>query len=253
VFYRKITIGLVLPAALVILSAAIFTCAQTNPSPNQSRKQNDRPTAVTPSVETPASEPEKSEPVQYSYDFSHPQFYLQHIVVEHDVNGDGRVVVERRGEDTPIIEPLKLSPAALGRIASLWQALRFLDSEESYQSDKQFPHLGTVRLKMKQGTRQRTAEFNWTNHRQASDLANEYRRAADQALFIFDITMAREMRPLDAPQLMQQLELMVSRNGLSDPQQLLPLVTELSTDERIPLIARNHATRILKKMQKLVR
>ncbi|MEO8434420.1 MAG: hypothetical protein ABI596_05955 [Pyrinomonadaceae bacterium] len=249
-FHKKITIGQVLPAALVILSAAIFTCAQTNPSPNQSRKQNDRPPAVVPSVETPEGEPEKGEPAQYSYDFSQPQFYLHHIVVEHDVNGNGRVVVERRGEDTPIIEPLKLSPVALGRIASLWQTLRFLDSEESYQSDKQYPHLGTVRLKMKQGTRQRTAEFNWTRHREASALANEYRRAADQAMFIFDITMAREMRPLDAPQLMQQLDMLLSRDGLSDPQQILPLIRELSTDERIPLIARNHATRILKKMQK---
>ena len=249
-FYKKITLGQVLSAALVIPGAAIFTCAQTNPAPDHSRKQNDRPTALAPAPATSETKTEKADPAAYSYDFSQPQFYLRHIVVEHDANGEGRVVVERRGEDTPIIEPLKLSATAMGRIASRWQALRFLDSDQNYQSDKQFPHLGTVRLKMKQGTRERTAEFNWTNDREASALVNEYRRAADQAMFIFDMTMAREMRPLDAPKLMQQLDLMVTRGELSDPQQIIPLVLELSTDERIPLMARNHATRLLKKMQK---
>ena len=61
---------------------------------------------------------------------------------------------------------------------------------------------------------------------------------------------ARENRPLDAPKLMDQLETLVTRDGLSDPQQLLPLLRELKIDERIPLIARNHAGRILKKIQK---
>lgn len=250
VFYKQITIGQVLSAALVILGAALFTCAQTNPPPDQSRKQNDRPAALAPAAAPAQTEPEKAEPAQYSYDFSQPEFYVHHIVVEHDANGEGRVVVARRGEDAPIIEPLKLSAAALGRITSRWQALRFLDSDQNYQTDRKFPHLGTVRLKMKQGTRQRTAEFNWTHDREASALATEYRRVSDQALFIVDMTMAREMRPLDAPMLMQQLDLMVTRGGLSDPQQIIPLLRELSTDERIPLIARNHATRLLKKMQK---
>lgn len=250
VFYKQITIGHVLPAALVILGAAIFTCAQTNSSPNPSRKQNNRPAELAPTVATSESGPEKAGPAQYSYDFSQPRFYIHHIVVEHDSTGRGRVVAERRGEDAPIIEPLELSAAALGRISSLWQALRFLDSDQNYQTDKQFPHLGTVRLKMKQGTRQRTTEFNWTHDREASALANEYRRAADQALFIFDITIARELRPLDAPKLMDQLDTLVTRGGLSDPQQIIPLLRDLSTDERIPLIARNHASRLLKKLLK---
>ena len=78
----------------------------------------------------------------------------------------------------------------------------------------------------------------------------EYRHAADQAIFVFNIKLAREMQPLNAPQLMTELESMLTRNELSDAKQLVPLLTELKSDEHIPLIARNHAARILKKIEK---
>ncbi len=244
--YNQATIGRLLSAALVILGAAIFTCGQTSPA----RKQNNRPPELAPTVATAEDRGSKSDQVHYSYEFSQPQFYLHHIVVEHNSGGHGRVLVERTGDDAPIVEPLELSTTALGRISSLWQSLRFLDSDQNYQTDKQFPHLGTIRLRMEQGTRRRTTEFNWTSNRDAFALVTEYRRVADQAMFVFDITVARENRPLDAPKLLDQLEIMVTRNGLSDPQQLVPLLRELKTDERIPLIARNHAGRILKKIEK---
>jgi hypothetical protein len=58
------------------------------------------------------------------------------------------------------------------------------------------------------------------------------------------------MQPLNAPQLLNEMETLLTRDGLSDPYQLVPLLTELKTDEHIPLIARNHADRILKKIEK---
>ena len=73
--------------------------------------------------------------------------------------------------------------------------------------------------------------------------------AADQAIFIFDISIARQNQPLNAPKLMEVLESLLRREGLSDPKQLLPLLNDLSTDEHIPLIARNHAIRIIKKIR----
>ena len=73
---------------------------------------------------------------------------------------------------------------------------------------------------------------------------------ADQAIFVFDMKVARENQPLNTPTLMKQLESLLNRGELSDPYQLVPLLTDLSTDERIPLIARNHADRLLKKIEK---
>lgn len=238
---KSITQGL--PAALLILGAAIFTYAQ-NPGPT---KHNTRPTQT---ATTPGAVPEnKGEPVKYTYEFSQPKFVIKHIVLEHDANGRGTVKFERLNEDTPIVEPLALSSVALARINAAWQGLQFLDSNTNYQADKQFPHLGTMRIGMEQGTRKRVAEFNWTNNSNAEILINEYRRAADQAILIFDISVSRENQPLNAPKLMEVMESLIKRNGLSDPEQLLPLLKELSTEERIPLIARNHALRIIKKIR----
>ena len=233
-----------LPAALLILGAAIFTFAQ-DAGPT---KHNTRPSQTAAPSSTSVSE-NKTEPVRYRYEFSQPKFVVKHIVLEHDANGHGIVTFERLNEDTPITEPIDLSPAALARISAAWRALQFLDSNTDYQADKQFPHLGTMRIAMEQGTRKRVAEFNWTNNSNAEILINEYRRAADQAILIFDISVARENQPLNAPKLMEVMESYIKRNGLSDPEQLLPLLTELSTDEHIPLIARNHALRIIKKIR----
>ena len=179
-----------------------------------------------------------------------PSFLIRHILIEHDALGRGKITFERQGEETPIVEPIELSTGALGRILGLWTELRFLDSNENYQTPKSFAHLGTYRLHMDDGQRQRTAEFNWSNNKEAWALANEYRRVSDQAILIFNIKLAREMQPLNAPQLMNQMETLLIRDGLSDPYQLVPLLTELRTDEHIPLIARNHADRILKKIEK---
>jgi len=103
---------------------------------------------------------------------------------------------------------------------------------------------------MQQGDRKRVAEFNWTHNENASGLVNEYRRLADQVILVFDISIARENQPLNAPKLMEVMESLLKRNGLSDPNQLLPLLRDMSTDEHIPLIARNHALRLIKQIQK---
>ncbi|MGI8733062.1 MAG: hypothetical protein ACR2LM_07150 [Pyrinomonadaceae bacterium] len=232
-------------AALIAVSAATFASAQESPG----HKQNVRPDAAVPVAATPPSA-SSEKTARYSYEFAQPRFYIRHIVIEHDSSGHGKITFERLNEETPIIEDLEISPTAFARISGLWQALRFLDSETSYQSEKQFPHLGVVKLAMVEGERRRTAEFNWSHVKEASDLATEYRRIADQASFVFDINVARENQPLNAPKLMESFESMLRRNALSDPQQVIPLLKEISTDERIPLIARNHALRLLNKIKK---
>jgi hypothetical protein len=228
----------------LLLGRALIKTQQTGNS--ETRKQNARPEGST-TENAPTSPP--AEVALYSYEFTQPQFYIRHIIVEHDQSGRGKITFERLNEDSPIVEQLTVSPAVLAHITGLWQSLRFLDSDTNYQSDRQFAHLGTMRIKMEQGTRRRTAEFNWTNNRDASALVNEYRKIADQAILVFDVSVARENQPLNAPKLMELLESMLKRSALSEPQQLLPLLKEISTDEHLPLIARNHATRLLKRIE----
>ena len=228
----------------MVFSAAISIYAQNqNGAKHNARPQQSAAAAV-------SSSATKTDPVKYSYEFSQPKFYIKHIVLEHDVNGRGTITFERVNEDVPVTEPIQLSADALARINAAWQALQFLDSNEDYQSDKQFPHLGTMRIRMERGDRKRVAEFNWTNNRDASKLVDEYRKAADQAIWVFDIAIARENQPLNAPKLMEAMESMLKRNAVSDPRQLLKLLQDISTDEHVPLIARNHALRLIKQIQK---
>ena len=233
-----------------LLLAGLLIATATICSAQDQTKRNDRPT--TEPSQTPLREDDKkpSNPTRYSYDFAQPQFVIRHILIEHDAQGRGKITFERKGEEAPIVEPVELSTVALGRIMALWTGLRFLDSDENYQASKDFSHLGTYRLHMDDSHRQRTATFNWSSNKQAWLLANEYRRVADQAVLIFDLKLARELQPLNTPQLMDFMERLLTRDGLSDPLQLVPLLRELRTDEHIPLIARNHADRLLKKIEK---
>ncbi|MFN2492812.1 MAG: hypothetical protein ABR501_08015 [Pyrinomonadaceae bacterium] len=235
-----------LPAALIILSAAVFAAAQGS----SGTKHNERPAAAAPASQTTPPLTEAKSSARYYYEFTQPAFYVRHIVIEHDNNGIGKISFQRLNEEVTLEEALQFSPATAARINALWESLHFLDSEENYQSDRQYPHLGTMRLGMERDSRKRTAEFNWSNNKDAFALVNEYRSIADQAILIFDISVARENQPLNAPKLMELLESMLKRNALSDPTQLVPLLKDLSTDEHVPLIARNHAIRLLKKIQK---
>ena len=230
---------------LIVASAAFSVAAQESPS----HKQNARPESHSSAPAPQSATMLRGSAVRFSYEFTQPQFYLRHIVIEHDAAGHGKVTFERLNEEVPIVENLEISPKALGRISALWQGLRFLDSDTNYQSDKQFPHLGTMKLTMTDGEKKRTAEFNWSNVKEAAELAKEYRRIADQANFVFDISVARENQPLNAPKLMESFESLLKRNALSDPQQVVPLLKEVSSDERLPLIARNHALRLLAKIK----
>jgi len=221
------------------------TPEKANERPQQGQTSNDATAHAPASAHAPTTDA-----VRYSYEFNQPDFYLHHIVIEHDAAGRGQMTFERKMDDAPLTEPLTISPTALARISAAWAALNFLDSTEDYQAERQMAHLGTMRLRMTMGARTRTAEFNWTHNPQAAALTNEYRRIADQQLFVFEIEVARQYQPSDTVKLLNQLDSLLSRDALSDPAQLVPLLDDLTNDERIPLIARNQATRLLKKIKK---
>ena len=234
--------------ALVLFSAAIYAIAQDKPNKRVGAQQASELGTTAPSL----SEAIKNNAgaVRYSYEFTQPDFIVRRILIEHDAAGRGQITFERKSDTASLTEKLEISPEALVRIMALWDALRFLESNTNYQSDKQFPHLGTYRTRITRGTQQRTAAANSTNDHNALALINEDRRLADQALFIFDINIARETDPLEAPKILERLNTLLSRGGLSDPHQLVPLLRDLTTDERVPLIARNQAGRMLKKIKK---
>ena len=214
-------------------------------------KRNERPNgngfqAVPSPTPTLRSDP------YYTYEFTQPEFVNSHILIEHDDKGTGRFSFSRRGSEELITDPLQISAAATERIKGAYAALNFYDSTESYQYEKDFSHLGVMKISMTKGGRERAATFNYTVNKTAKLLADEYRKIGNQALWIFDIKLARENQPLDSPNQMNSLESMLKRDEISDPSQLLPFLSELSDDERLPLLARNHATRIAQQIEKKI-
>lgn len=228
----------------------------------ESAKKNERPTEETATPETAkrANETAKSNarpnqikenaPV-YFYQFSQPQFLVSKIFIEHDENGRGKISFQKRDFGDFVTDPIQLSPEALERVKTVFTALNFLDSKEDYQStERSYAHLGTMKFSVKKDGRERAAEFNWTENKDAKLLADEYRRIGQQFVWIFDMNVARENQPLESPALMDALDSMIKRGEISDAVQMLPLLRELAGDERLPLIARNHATRIVKEIEK---
>ena len=95
------------------------------------------------------------------------------------------------------------------------------------------------------------SDVEWCGARKGRVATSARSRFSNPAiLWIFDVSIGRQNQPLNLPKLMEALESLINRNGISDPQQLLPLLKDLSGDERVPLIARNHALRLIKKIEK---
>lgn len=232
------------------------TPAQTPPKknsrPEEQIENTPEPVKKNVHVEKTNARPDaaKENPPVYFYEFSQPNFLISKLSIEHDENGKGKITFTKQNFDEAITDPVQLSPAALERIKAVWQALNFLDSTESYQYEKDYSHLGNMTFTLKKNGRTRTAKFNYTTIPDAKNLADEYRRIASQFVWIFDIGVARENQPLEAPRLMDALDSLIKRNEISDAAQMIPMLKELSNDERIPLIARNHATRIIKEIEK---
>ncbi|MEO8573677.1 MAG: hypothetical protein ABI481_06880 [Pyrinomonadaceae bacterium] len=211
-------------------------------------KKNERPASES-GMGKGTSVPKDFEPT-YFYEFSQPEFVISKIVIEHDEAGRGTITFTKKLFGDKVTDPLQVSPAALERINNAFAALNFIESTESYQYEKDYSHLGVSTFTLKKGEKQRTSVFNYTVNKDAKALSDEYRKLGNQFIWMFDITVARENQPLEAPKLLDALEGLLRRNEISDPSQMLPLLKGMKDDERIPLIARNHATKLVEKIEK---
>lgn len=224
-------------------------------------KRNERPEEPTP-TQTPepkkrnqkeiviATTQEEKRNSPYIYEFSQPNFLIKHIVIEHDEDGKGTIKFEHKNYGEEITEPIQISKTALERINNLFETLNFLSSTEDYQSSKDFSHLGNHSITLRKNSQERTAKYNWTENKDAKALAGEYHKISEQFIWYFDMNLARENQRLEAPILVNKLDSLLKRNEISDPPQMLPYLKDLSNDERIPLLARNHVLRIIKDIEK---
>ena len=222
-------------------------------------KKNERPVEATDdqSQERPNKRPSANTGtradtfiVTHHYEFSQPEFTISKILIEHDESGKGKLSFMKKGYDELVSDPIQVSSKTLERINGALNALNFLASNENYQYEKDFSHLGTVIFRLTRDDKTRKTTFNWTQNKDAKLLMDEYRKIGNQFIWMFDISVSRENQPLESPKLMDSLESMIRRNEISDPNQMVQFLQTLVNDERIPLIARNHAGKIVKQVEK---
>jgi len=241
-------------APIVQPTPVVLPAVTDVPEQTQRGKKNERPGTVGIKDDVTAVKTVTPEPFTpaYIFEFTHSYYLLRKLIIEHDESGKGRISFMRGSSTEAITDPLVVSPAAMERLRAAFNALNFLDSTESYQYEKDMPHLGVTKVTMRKDGRERTTEFNWTDNKDAKSINDEYRKLGNQYIWMFDVNLARENQPLQAPGLMDELDSLVRRNDVSDMEQLIPFLKKLSVDERIPLIARNHAEKIVAAIEKQI-
>ena len=214
-------------------------------------KRNERPNDASKKTAADSSSAVNAAPQTHFYEFTRPGFSYGKIVIEHDNAGKGKISFLKDGYDEMLTDPVMLSQTTLTKIAEALTELNFLDSTEDYQYIKDYSHLGNVTFTLKQDDRSRTVKYNWTENKGARMLMDEYRRISNEYTWRFEILLARQNMPLQTPGLMDAIDAYIRRNEVSDPAHLLPFLLELSNDERLPLIARNHAIKLMKGIEKM--
>jgi hypothetical protein len=186
---------------------------------------------------------------RYQYVFVNERFTIPRIEVAFDGAGVGQYSFKRKDSDE-IINKLTVSESVIGQIRALLIELNFLDSKEDYQHKKDFSHLGTMTITYARGGRERTTQFNYTDNPAVNRLAEIFRNIATQEMRVFELENTRQTDPISTPVQMRLLESELKGKHLADPQKLIPLLKDVKQDEGIPLIARNHAERLIQMIQK---
>ena len=231
---------------------------QVSPSPERSipeatptplgGKRNERPAADRQTK--PIDNQRDANAPQYRYEFTQPNFVVSHIILEHDATGKGTISFRRVSFNEDLTEPIQVSSSTLEKLNASFDALNFIDSTEDYQFERDFSNMGNIAITLKKDGKERTAKYNWTSNKDAKSLMDEYRHLSNQFVWMFDFNLARENQPLETPKLVESFDAMLKRNEISDPHQMLPFLISVSNDERVPLIGRNRAGKIVKQIEK---
>lgn len=191
-----------------------------------------------------------SRDMSYSYKFENPRFDIRVIEIDLNSNGTGELRFTRGTSDEVLDCKVKLLPATIARISSLFEASGFLASNTEYQDKKDFAHMGWVTLGARQGTRERKTRFNFTTNINIKTLEEIFRAIASQEISLFDIENAERYQPLDLPKQLETLANDLRLARIAEPERLLTTLNEIAADDIQPLIARNHAKKIVEDIKK---
>ena len=187
--------------------------------------------------------------VRYRYLFENERFTIPLQEVEFDGNGRGQYRFKRKGDDEIVLK-FEVSSSVLSQVQGLFDELNFLASNEDYQHKKDFSHLGTMTITLARDGKERSVSFNYTDNQSMNRLRAVFSNIATQEARIFEIETVRSTDPISTPAQMRLLENELRSKYIADPQRFVPVLQEIKMDESVPLIARNHAERLLQLIKK---
>ncbi|HZS07969.1 MAG TPA: hypothetical protein VFD58_24255 [Blastocatellia bacterium] len=185
----------------------------------------------------------------YRYLFENDRFTTPRQEIEFDETGRGKFSFKKKDGDE-IVNKLEVSKELVAQVNSILDELNFLNSTEDYQYKKDFSHLGNVTLTHARSGRERRVTFNYTDNQVMNRLVEIFRNIATQETRVFELQTVRQTDPISTPAQLRILESELKSKHIAEPQRLTPLLQDIRTDESVPLIARNHAERLLKSIQK---
>ena len=186
----------------------------------------------------------------FGYKFENARFHIPLIEIDLAPDGTGELRF-KRGESDEIIDlKLKLLPATIERIRTLYSVTGFLTSKDDYQSKKDFSNLGWITLSAREGGVTREVRLNYTDNDHIKQLYDIFRAIATQQMHLFDIDIAEQYQQLDLPTQLSVLERDLELERIAEPEQMLAVLRGINSNDALPLIARNHAKRIAEKIEK---
>ena len=180
----------------------------------------------------------------FRYLFENPRFTTPVQELEFDGSGQGRFRFKRKDSDE-VVNNLSVSPEVLTQIQLLFDDMNFLGSSEDYQHKKDFSHLGNMTITYSRDGKERTVKFNYTDNPNMSRLSDIFRNLVTQETRIFELEAVLANDPISAPAQLRILESELKSKRVADPHRFDPILKNIKLDEGVPLIARNHADRLL--------
>ncbi|MGH9765436.1 MAG: hypothetical protein ACREDR_45205 [Blastocatellia bacterium] len=188
--------------------------------------------------------------IAFTYKFENARFYIPLIDLQVNADRTAELSFKQGESDDTIDQTFTVRPETMNKLVELTTRSRFLESDEDYQSKKDFSHLGWITITATEGGHHRTARFNYSQNKDVSDLAEIFRAVATQWIDLFHINVAVEHQPLDLPAQLDVLENDLQIERLAEPESLVGPLRDISQDDTLPLIARNHANKIITAIQK---
>jgi hypothetical protein len=185
----------------------------------------------------------------YRYLFENPRFTTPIQELEFDGSGQGKFRFKRKDSEE-IVNKLSVSPEVLSQIQLILDDMNFLASDEDYQYKKDFSHLGNMTISFSRRGKERTVKFNYTENQSMSRLSDIFRNLVTQETRIFELEAVIANDPISAPAQLRMLESELKSKRVADPHRFDPILKNIKLDEGVPLIARNHADRLLQMISK---